>query len=177
MAESIFNNLEATSQCFYFDVYSPPNQPLIPLRPVQLLTAESLLTREGKVVPKWMPIARRQSAGLRARTVHQRTRPAQQPLKGPGSLRRHHSESRPNAFRAQKWNLNPSWKMRWGKPPVAINFLFEVVRMFVPARVGLPAASIVTAWFTPETLTMLKRLVNSPMTSTRIDSRTGMKRE
>jgi hypothetical protein len=31
----------------------------------------------------------------------------------------------------------------------------------------LPAASTVTTWFTPETLTMLKRLVNSPMTSTR----------
>jgi hypothetical protein len=48
--------------------------------------------------------------------------------------------------------------MRWGKPPVAINFLFEVVRMFVPVRVGLPAASTVTDWFTPETLTMLKML-------------------
>jgi len=34
MAESIFNNLEATSQCFYFDLYSPPNQSLISLRPV-----------------------------------------------------------------------------------------------------------------------------------------------
>ncbi len=38
----------------------------------------------------------------------------------------------------QKWNLNPSWKMRWGNPPVAINFLFEVVRMFVPVRTGAP---------------------------------------
>ena len=28
--------------------------------------------------------------------------------------------------------------MRWGKPPVAINFLFEVVRMFVPVRIGAP---------------------------------------
>src|SRR5262249_30806000 len=96
---------------------------------------------------------------------------------GAGEPSAGHSESRLNALQTQKWNLNPSWKMRWGNPPVAINFLFEMVRMFVPVRIGLPAASTVTTWLTPETLTMLKRLVNSPMTSTRIDSRTGMKRE
>jgi hypothetical protein len=55
---------------------------------------------------------------------------------GPVLLRRRNSESRPNALQTQKWNLNPSWKMRWGKPPVAISFAFEVVRMFVPVRIG-----------------------------------------
>ena len=32
--------------------------------------------------------------------------------------------------------------MRWGKPPVAISFAFETVRMFVPVRIGAPVAGL-----------------------------------
>src|SRR6266508_5729431 len=82
------------------------------------------------------------SSGCSAEDVNGKLYP-KRPPKGPGRLRRRNSKLRPNALQTQKWNLNPSWKMRWRNPPVAINFLFEVVRMFVPVRVGLPAASTV----------------------------------
>ncbi len=57
--------------------------------------------------------------------------------------------------------------MRWGNPPIAINFSFEVVRMFVPVRIGAPLvgssgllefALTGAVGFMPDTLTMLKRL-------------------
>ena len=35
--------------------------------------------------------------------------------------------------------------MRWGNPPVAINFALEVVRMFVPVRIGAPVAGLTGA--------------------------------